>query len=307
MRFTLCAAAFYLLPFAAFAQTIPALRLVPAVDAQGRGETLVAEAGSVLHLYGNPAALAGIDAQVVVSYRRWIENSGFYALGAATPVGAHGRAGVLITGFDAPSLAPFRFEAEGTGFDVRFLNFAGTYAYGHRALRIGGTVKYVLQRNEIGESAHGAAVDAGVQADLLEGVLRGGVSVQHIGTIGELSGQTLQLPAALRVGFSAEPLRVIAADGLGPIARVLLAAEVVAELAETETEAGPQTRWQVGAEAEAFDLLVGRVGYLFRDAARGFTLGLGLRTGAFAFDFAYQPFEGQVAGAGQGVALRYTL
>ncbi len=287
------------------AQTIPALRLVPATDAQGRGETLVAETGSVLLLHGNPASLAGLGgAQIAAGYRRWLQGSGLYTLAGGTPISTRGRLGLLVTAFDAAERGAIRDD---DGFDVRFLQVAVAYAYGRGPLRAGVTASYVVQRDAQGESATGVAFDAGVQARALGGGVRAGAAVQHVGRVGELSGQALTLPSVLRVGVAAEPL-LVAADALdlGPIARVLVAAEIVRDLAHLEGE--PQeTRLHVGAEVEAFDLLVGRTGYLFGDDLRGLTLGLGLRSGAFGFDFAYQPFEGEVGGTGQGLALRYTL
>lgn len=297
-------AAFVGLAAAAHAQGLPALRLVPDAAAQGRGETVAAATGSVLLAGTNPAALASLDrVQSALAYRRWLEGSGLYALAVAAPLTARSTVGVLATAFDATREAAPADEAPA----VQAFSVAVAYAYGRGPVRLGLTTRYFRERDVAGGVAHGLVFDAGAQAVAWAGGVRAGVAVNNI-DVGGVDDATfleaVELPTVLRAGVAVEPL-LVAQDAvdLGPIARVLVAADVVRDLTALEGIAA-RTRVHVGLEVEGFDLVVARAGYLGGDAVRSVTLGLGLRSGAFAVDFGYQPFA-DGGGTGQGIALRY--
>lgn len=276
------------------------LRIPPDAAAMGMGDAGVAHTRNAFATYWNPAGLAAAPTnQAGLSYQSWVANVTTYTLATRFRAGQQGGLGLFVTASGVTNLE-FRDrpgEPQGT-FDAQ--NVAAGLAYGRTfgPLRAGVTGKF-LREEIFTDRATGYAFDFGLQTSLLHDDLHVGAALQNLGEMNALASESTRLPRTLRGGVSVSPFRIRSHDDDETVLRALLLAEVSHNLTDE------QTQYHFGTAAQVFDVLILRAGYLTHDELRDVSLGLGLRSGILAFDYALLPFSEGFGGPGHVFTLHY--
>lgn len=276
------------------------LRIGTNASAGAMGEAQVASSRGAFATYWNPAGLAVEGPNIAaVSHRIWIGDLRTYDVAARFRAGRRGGVGLFLTATDSGDLEAREEPGEPDGlFSAQFINVGVSYGRRLGPLRVGVTAKYLSERI-VENTARGYAVDAGVQLGILQNVVLLGAVLQHIGEMSELQNEATELPRTLRVGGAVSPFQVLAAeDGTR-----LLDVAVAAEVSHLFTDA--VTRIHVGTAFTVLDFITARAGYITNDELRDLTFGLGLQYEAFAFDYAYLPFESGFEGPGHILTMTY--
>ena len=302
MRFFLLISILIFLPLIAQAQEsgLAFLRIGANAAASAMGDAQVSNSDDAFATYWNPAGLAAATTNsAALSYHIWVATTRTYSLAGRFGAGKSGGFGVFVTALDSGNLPARDEPGAPTGmFDAQFLSTGAAYGHSFGAVRVGTTIKFLSERI-FSNSARGYAFDFGIQADLFQESVRLGAAFQNLGEMSRLSAEATELPRTLRGGVSIYPFRVLAmADG-----SVLLNAFLTGEVSyvvPTET-----TRFHIGAAAEVVELVVVRAGFITNDALRGLTIGGGLGSNGFFFDYAYLPFDGGFDGPGHVLSLLY--
>lgn len=276
------------------------LRIGTNAAAGAMGDTQVSNTQDAFSTYWNPAGLAAATSNsAALSHHIWVAQTRTYSLAGRFAAGSNGGAGLFLTALDSGDLEARENPGDPDGiFNAQFVSVGGSYGYALGDVRLGVTAKFLSERI-FTNSATGYAFDFGLQADLFDKGLKLGAALQNLGEMSELNEIATELPRTARAGLSLFPFRVLAmVDGT-----VLLNAFITAEVSHvfpTET-----TRYHFGAAAEVVELVTVRAGYVTNDALRGFTLGGGLGSNGFLFDYAFMPFDDGFDGPGHVLSLLY--
>ncbi len=276
------------------------LRIGTNAAAGAMGDAQVSNSEDAFSTYWNPAGLAGaVSNSAAFSHHIWVARTRSFSLATRLSTGEKGAAGLFLTTLDSGSLEARENPGPPDGlFDVQFLAFGASYGHSFGPIRLGTTVKFLSERI-YPNSANGYAFDFGIQGDFFNEGIKVGAAFQNLGKMQELNQLATQLPETIRAGISVYPFRVLAmADGT-----VLLNAFLTGEVSHvlpSET-----TRYHIGAAAEIIELVTVRAGFITNDALRGLTLGGGLGSNGFLFDYAFMPFDNGFDGPGHVLSLLY--
>lgn len=267
---------------AAGAETAAFLEVGAGARASGLGGAYTALADDANAVYWNPAGLARLEKrEVAASHAELGQETRHNFLAYAHPTGPVTVAGALtyqsygaITARDATGRAAGSYEASDAAF-------AFAVARKTAFVDAGVSVKYV--RSSIaGTEAQGAALDAGLRRELAAGsgkvVL--GAALRNLGPGLKFQDRRDDLPlrSALGVAYRFERGHAVAAEF-------------------QNSPRGAGSEGGVGGEFKAYEGVFLRLGYTTKsaavagtgfDAARGLTLGLGLRRERFSLDYAAQ-------------------
>ncbi len=306
LRISLCISLFILL-FAGESDVASAqesglsfLRIGTNASAGAMGDAQVSTGEGAYATYWNPAGLAVEGPNTVaLSHHIWIADTRTYSLAGGFSTGPLGGFGLFVTALDSGELEAREGPGDPAGvFDAQFISAGASYGRSFGPLRLGITAKY-LSESIFDNNANGYAFDFGAQLDLLDESVKVGVAFQNLGEMSTLSVEATELPRSLRGGVTLFPFRVLAmADG-----SVLLNAFLTGEVSHvfpSET-----TRFHLGAAAEVVELVTVRLGYVTNDALRSVTVGGGLGSNGFTFDYAFLPFDGGFDGPGHVLSLLY--
>ena len=277
------------------------LRIGTNAAASAMGDAQVSNSRDAFSTYWNPAGLAGATSNsAALSHHIWVANTRTYSLAGRFRAGANGGVGIFVTALDSGDLEARDRPGDPSGiFDAQFVSTGASYGHAVGPLRLGVTAKFLSERI-FSNSATGYAFDFGVQLDLVDDGIRLGAALQNVGEMGTLNAVATELPRTIRAGLSVYPFRVLAmADG-----SVLLNAFLTGEVSHvvpTET-----TRLHIGAAAEVVELVTVRAGFIQNDELRGITVGGGLGSNGFLFDYAIIPFDSGFGGPGHVLSLLYT-
>ncbi len=276
------------------------LRIGTNAAAGAMGDAQVSNSEDAFSTYWNPAGLAAATANSAgLSHHIWVAQTRTYSLAARFRSGNNGGVGLFLTALDSGDIEARENPGSPDGvFDAQFVSVGASYGRSFGPVRLGSSVKYLSERI-FTNNATGYAFDFGFQADLFNEGLKLGAALQNIGEMSELSEIATELPRTLRAGISLYPFRVLAmADGT-----VLLNAFLTGEVSHvfpSET-----TRYHFGVAAEVVELVTVRAGYVTNDALRGITIGGGLGSNGFLFDYAFMPFDDGFDGPGHVLSLLY--
>lgn len=276
------------------------LRIGTNAAAGAMGDAQVSNSNDAFSTYWNPAGLAAATSNSAgLSHHIWVAQTRTYSLAARFSSGNNGGVGLFLTALDSGDIEARENPGSPDGvFDAQFVSVGASYGRSFGPVRLGTSVKYLSERI-FTNNATGYAFDFGLQADLFNEGLKLGAALQNIGEMSELSEVATELPRTLRAGVSLYPFRVLAmTDGT-----VLLNAFVTGEVSHifpSET-----TRYHLGLAAEVVELVTVRAGYVTNDALRGITIGGGLGSNGFLFDYAFMPFDDGFDGPGHVLSLLY--
>ncbi|MBI2787284.1 MAG: PorV/PorQ family protein [Elusimicrobia bacterium] len=282
MRLLLSAAAVLLAVAARGAETASYLDIGVGARGLGMGGAYTALADDANSVYWNPAGLARLEKREVTASHTELGNSTRHDfLAYAHPTSQAVLAGAF-TYLNQGSIAGRDAAGRQTGsYDAS--DAAVAFAAGRKTdlVDLGLSVKY-LRSHIASTEAQGLAVDAGLKRELPSGpgkfVL--GAALRNIGPGLEYGEQRNDLP--LRAAF-------------GGAYRFAAGHALAVELQDGPRGAG----WEgsAGGELKAYDGVFLRLGYTSKssavegsgfDAARGLTVGLGLRKDGFGLDYAAQ-------------------
>lgn len=276
------------------------LRIGTNAAAGAMGDAQVSNSQDAFSTYWNPAGLAAASSNsAALSHHIWVARTRSYSLAARASAGANSGFGVFLTALDSGDLEARENPGDPDGlFNAQFVSFGGAYGLAIGPVRIGATAKFLSERI-FANSANGYAFDFGIQGDFLKEGIKVGAAFQNLGKMKKLDQIATELPETFRAGISIYPFRVLAmADGT-----VLLNAFLTGEVSHilpSET-----TRYHIGAAAEIIELVTVRAGYITNDTLRGLTLGGGLGSNGFLFDYAFMPFDNGFDGPGHVLSLLY--
>ena len=276
------------------------LRIGTNAEASAMGDAMVATSDDAFSTYWNAAGLAAASSNsAALSHHIWIANARTYSMAGRFAAGTRGGFGLFLTAMDSGNLEARIGPGDPDGvFDAQFVSTGLSYGHSFGNLRLGATVKYLSERIFI-NSANGYGFDFGLQYEMIQQSVHIGVALQNVGEMSELSAQATELPRTLRAGLVVYPFRVLAGlDGT-----VLLNARISGEVSHVlPTDV---TRLHFGVGAEVVELVEVRAGFVTNDALRGFSLGGGLESNGFQFDYAFVPFDGGFGGPGHVLSLIY--
>ena len=264
------------------------------------GDAQVSNSEDAFSTYWNPAGLAAATSNsAALSHHIWVAQTRTYSLASRFRSGPNGGVGLFLTALDSGDLEARQAPGEADGvFGAQFISLGASYGRSFGPLRLGVSAKYLSESIDT-DNANGYAFDFGLQADFFDKGIRIGAAYQNIGEMSELNSFASELPRTLRGGISIYPFRVLAmADGT-----VLLNAFITGEVSHifpSET-----TRYHIGAAAEVVELVTVRAGFVTNDELRGLTIGGGLGSNGFLFDYAFMPFDDGFGGPGHVLTLLY--
>lgn len=261
------------------------------------GDSYTAFVSGQASLYGNPAGLAGAGVrEASVTYQRWLGNSDIYAFGGSMPVADGGGVGVSLSVLDSDGI--FGSDEDMLAPSNQYISFAMGYGQRFGWLRGGIALKIVGVRVDP-EGVAGFTIDGGLQALLAEGDLQLGLSIHNLGSMGESSIVNGDLPAMIRAGIAAKPVRVFTGGSGQPELQLFVSPEVVFDLVTNER------RFHGGIGIEVDDVLVVRGGYLSGDPVKRFTTGLGLMYESFTLDYAFLPLREDFDSSSHQISISY--
>ena len=276
------------------------LRIGANASASSMGDAQVSSSSDAFSTYWNPAGLAGATSNsLALSHHIWIADTRNYFITGRFQAGDNSGFGAFVSALDSGDLQARVGPGDPDGsFSAQFISVGASYGQAIGPVRIGVTAKF-LSEQIFENDATGYAFDFGFQADLLQEGIKIGAAIQNVGEMSELNVEATELPQTLRAGISIYPFRVLAmADGT-----VLLNAYISGEVSHiTTTE---QTRFHIGAAAEVVELVTVRAGFITNDELRGLSIGGGLGSNGFLFDYAFLPFDDGFGGPGHVLTLLY--
>ncbi len=266
------------------------LRIDPAAATNamgGQGTALNAGASSI---WANPALAAGRRNRAVqFTHIAWIAGINHEFAAVTLPAG-RGNLGFTLQFFDSGNIDLYGDAPSDTPL--------GTYSTTNAALSVlyarnitdriafGAAYKQLFEKI-IDETAHGYAVDVGLNADLPVPGLTAAVAARNYGRMSKFKSDRSKLPSDVALGlayrtmFAGRPMQV-AGDWLIP------------KYGNEEL--------RLGAEISPVDNFFVRAGYRSDSDIQDISFGAGVVVNMFAFDIAYTPMRG-----GFEDALRFTL
>jgi long-subunit fatty acid transport protein len=282
--------------------------------AYGMGGAFVAVANDASALYWNPAGIARLaQNEALFGHASWLADMSFNYVGVVLPMGDIGVAGVSFASLTMADMERTTEEQpDGTGefFSAGSFAVAGTYAHALTDwFSIGGSVKYVNE-HIWNSSADALAIDVGTLFTTPFTGVKFGAGISNFGQKlqisgddllitkdissnngnnpnipGELSTDKVDMPLALRIGFSYEPLST-------DDQQLLLVADAMHPNDNSESIS-------VGGEYSVYKrMLAVRVGYRnlgVKDSDERLTLGGGINASLegninLRFDYGYEMF-----------------
>lgn len=276
------------------------LRIGANASASSMGDAQVSSSTGAFSTYWNPAGLAAEQSNsLALSHHIWIAETRNYFISGRFQAGENSGFGAFVSALDSGDLDARVGPGERDGvFNAQFISVGASYGQAIGPARIGVTAKF-LSEQIFENDATGYAFDFGLQVDLFREGIKIGAALQNVGEMSELNVEATELPQTIRAGISVYPFRVLAmADGT-----VLLNAFISGEVSHiTTTE---QTRFHIGAAAEVVELVTVRAGFITNDELRGLSIGGGLGSNGFLFDYAFLPFDDGFGGPGHVLSLLY--
>ena len=263
---------------------LPFLRLSSGARGSALGEAVTALTDIEAMSY-NPAALSSNIRGASIGHSEWIRGISHQYLSLLRPLGV---GTVALSG----AFSQVDDIERRTGPTVRPLGKFGVYntvfGLGYARdlsprLRWGIGVKLVRQ-SIFTASANGFAFDFGALYAVAPD-LQLALAVRNLGTMSKLASKSTDLPTEARIGM--------AYGGLGK-------ARLSADLQQAHST---RTSVHLGAEYLIQHRLALRAGYQTTDR-RDFSIGLGLETGIWSFDYAFVPFASGL-GEAHRIGLRY--
>ena len=276
------------------------LRIGANASASSMGDAQVSSSSGAFSTYWNPAGLAVAGSNsLALSHHIWIADIRNYFMAGRFQAGENSGFGVFVSALDSGDLDARVGPGDRDGvFSAQFIGVGASYGQSIGPVRLGVTAKF-LSEQIFENDATGYAFDFGIQADLFRDGIKLGAALQNVGEMTELDIEATELPQTVRAGISIYPFRVLAmADGT-----VLLNAFLSGEVSHVTTT--DQTRFHIGAAAEVVELVTVRAGFITNDELRSLTIGGGLGSNGFLFDYAFLPFDDGFGGPGHVLTLLY--
>ena len=277
------------------------LRIGLNADASAMGDAHVAIAEGAFATYWNPAGLAvGSIRAVGFSHRRWIGDLRMYDLAARFVAGKKAGLGLAVTASDSGDLEVRDRPGDPAGtFSAQYISAGVSYGRSVGPLRWGATAKYLKERF-FDADASGYAIDAGVQADLVQQSVAFGAALRNVGRMSKLEREATTLPRTIQAGVALHPLHILADWDGTKILDVMVAADV------SYLTPSKHRRLHIGKATTVLEMVVLRLGYVTNDELRSVTAGLGVLLESLIFDYAYIPFESGFEGPGHILTLAYS-
>jgi hypothetical protein len=259
------------------------------------GEAFVAAASDINAAYWNPAGLALIDrTQASFMHMAYLADISYENLAIGGPINRLSGWGANISylsqapfdstknTFGAPTQAAASASdmAIGLSYAYNFGNYRTT-DFSISNISMGGTLK-LIQRTLSDRSANAVYGDAGILAEILEG-LRLGFMVQNAGTTITFISAADPAPLNTKLG--------LAWDHKFNDANRLMIAYDVNHPIDLENPNFNRWRQNLGAEYWLFNILALRGGYELGYDLGGLTAGAGFRYGALGVDYAFVPYS----------------
>lgn len=254
------------------------LRMGVGAREAGMGGTGVASSTGASAIFWNPAnnVFADFETELVLQHYRYLGLFSHEAAAVAHKVGS-GVLGFMFTGFYSDEIDRYGEEPvgipEGT-FSPYDISFGASYAIpiGER-FGVGMTAKMIYEKIDI-YSDTGFAFDFFVtHRSMIEG-LTFAASATNLGGQMNLKDEPFDLPTAYRVGMAWSPAEIFGN-------RLTLAGDVVFPNDTNE-------KAHVGAEFAIIPEVILRAGTRVNYETKGWTAGVGVRTGVLGVDYAYE-------------------
>ena len=256
------------------------LKIGAGARATAMGEAFTAVSDDASGLFWNPAGTAWMKSrQAHFTHSNWIQDITNEMASAVFPskIGAIGISAALtnVGGIEQRTIASAEPLGEVSAHDVAF-----GVTYGRmfgKKLSIGVGARFLNEKIYL-QDANGYSLDMGVRYRLLRGLFAGAV-IQNVGSMSELSAETIKLPTTVRAGVAYR----FVLSGI----TVVVASDVVKFLDGND-------HINLGAEIRPIKLLALRFGYQSKYEERDLTAGFGLLLGSFYLDYAYVPFDAEL-------------
>jgi hypothetical protein len=288
-------------PHAAVSQVggLTFLNLPPGAAGLAAGSAYTADARGPFAVHWNAAGLTGKGHSAAVSYQAWLEDVQLLAASSRFDIGGQTALGVFVTAVSSGDLEARQRPGEPDGtFSAQFLTGGAAIARAFGNVRVGMAAKLLSERI-FSYTATGAAIDLGLQSEMLSDRLRVGFAVQHLGSMEKLATESTELPRTVRGGASVKVFSMTMEDD----DERLLSARVSVEASKRSTE--DEARLHVGSTTHVFDFLTVRLGLMTGDEILRYSAGIGLQVNALVFDFAYLPFRDGFGGSSEVLSIRY--
>ena len=254
------------------------LRMGVGAREAGMGGTGVASSTGASAIFWNPAnnVFADFETELVLQHYRYLGLFSHEAAAVAHKVG-NGVLGFMFTGFYSDEIDRYGEEPvgipEGT-FSPYDISFGASYAMpiGNR-FGVGMTAKMIYEKIDI-YSDSGFAFDFFVTHRSMIDGLTFAASATNLGGQITLKDEPFDLPTAYRVGMAWNPTNLFGN-------RLTLAGDVVFPNDTNE-------KAHVGAEFAIIPEVILRAGTRVNYETKGWTAGVGVRTGVLGVDYAYE-------------------
>jgi hypothetical protein len=262
------------------------LRLGLSAREQSMGNTGSSSATDAAANYYNPALLTeAAQSSVLLSQNLWLFDTyaSYAAANFKSEKSAWGIALSWVTVTDIPIRTRPTEDPDGF-FNSQNAAFAVSYAKAFgKKVSVALTGKYLYEKIFINESG-GWAADISLAWKPIEKPLMLSAVFQNMGSMGRLLQESSTLPTLFRAG-AAFPFEL---QSLG--ATLLVESNVVKLFSGS-------TNVSLGGEFIFRNQLWLRTGYLFGNASRNFSAGVGVKYSAFRFDYAFVPFGNELGSA----------
>lgn len=253
------------------------LKLEVGARASGMGGAFVGMEEDPIHLWWNPAGIAGLKTQLFATHLEWWEGIGYESLGYIFPF-QNLTLGVGINFLHTGKIEKTTYtQPEGTGED--FSMESGTFSLSgalrwRNFTRVGGTLKFIGQRIEK-EKGESFALDLGILWEQTP-KLKWGLSLLNLGEGLKMMEEEDPLPLTLKIGGSYTNWK----------RTYLVGWEMDKSLAQ-------EPNFRVGVEVWLGNNFALRSGWRSgpEDTGVGFSFGIGVRSSPLALDYAYVPYR----------------
>lgn len=242
------------------------------------GEAAVAIGRDPAGVYYNPAAIStDATAHLLFMHRQGVQGTNTEYLASITGWNDLSL-GVAVNKTSINDIPLRIMPGEQLGsFEAKDASIGLTTAYRMGSLSLGITGKFIYEKLYV-EDASGFAVDIGGfyrspwNADF-------GLSISNLGSMNQLLNESTTLPVIIRAGGS-YGYRLERSD-IGFTANADLVSFVTEE----------RSHLHMGTELEYMELIALRLGYQTGYENKSYSLGLGIRSSMFQFDYAFVPYK----------------
>ena len=257
--------------------------------ALGEAVTTLPMGGS--SIYTNPANLVqDTTSSMTADYTLWVAglNNSHVAVNLHNKPNQAIAFGLLNSGSDNFEARTTPGPSQGT-FSVNYLSVSGAYGRAFNNISVGMAIHYIREEFLVNE-ASGYSFNFGLSSHWLDQRLRVGASLLSIGEMNKLRNVATQLPTNLRVGMSGELFRFVPPKNRDLPMLITLYGDYV-YLWEEQLQTTSQNLLNFGISVTAAELLEFRGGYKTGNTDRKFSVGIGVDTPAFSFNYSLIPFE----------------